>query len=247
MPLDASVHGWVLRYNHAGGNFHLVEPAGGDNGPVTLELSQYNGYNAPSGSAVTTSWNPGTDHLLLCCVALRGGSTEDQYVTAVSGNGLTWTKIVSGNDTQNACKLQIWYAIGTPTSGAVTLTLFAMPLAMGVQLISFSGVNVADPIGNSNVADTGATDTTPASVSVTTSANDSVVLGFLSTRNRSQSLPGGSTFTAILLNQLAGSGGNVSGSGSIYKTSGTSGTVETPTINISSGHDWIMAALEILT
>ncbi len=246
MPLGPSYDGWVLRYRHSAGDFHLVEPVS-PSGPVTLQLSQYKGEIVPSITMVTDSWSPSANHLLLCLVHIRGGSTPAAHVTGVSGNGLTWTKKTEKDDTQNAVCFQVWWALGNPTAGAVTLSLSTLTVNIGVQLLSFSNVNVTTPLGNVTNADTGATDTNTGDVNLTTSANNSKIVMHVVNRSQNTSLPGGSIFTPILVNQKIGSGGNVGGSNSwISPEIATSGTVQNCLFNLNSAGDWAMGAIEII-
>lgn len=246
MPLGPSYDGWVLRYRHSAGDFHLVEPVS-PSGPVTLQLSQYKGEIVPSITMVTDSWSPSANHLLLCLVHIRGGSTPAAHVTGVSGNGLTWTKKTEKDDTQNTVCFQVWWALGNPTAGAVTLSLSTLTVNIGVQLLSFSNVNVTTPLGNVTNADTGATDTNTGDVNLTTSANNSKIVMHVVNRNQNTSLPGGSIFTPILVNQKIDSGGNVGRSNSwISPEIATSGTVQNCLFNLSSAGDWAMGAIEII-
>ena len=244
MPLDASYDGYRIKYRHSDQSFVMVAPPSGG-GPVTLELSQYKGAMVPSGTMVTNSWTPGANHLLFCCAGIRGTSTPSAHITGVSGNGLTWTKIIDEDDTQNVIGMQIWWAKGpSPSAGAVTLTLSTLTVNIGVQLISFSGVH-SSPIGNVASADTGASDTATITTSLVTTANASKVLAFVMNRNNSVSIPGGSIFSAILANQVIDSGGSA-GRTSSYLSSEvtTSGTTVTPSFTISAG-DWTIGAVEI--
>jgi len=245
MPLDASYDGYRIKYRHSDQSFVMVAPPT-PSGPVTLQLSQHNDAMVPSGTFVTSSWSPAANNLLICCVGIRGTSTPAAHVTGVSGNGLTWTKFLERDDTQNAVSFQLWWAKGaSPTAGAVTLSLSTLTTNLGVQLLSFSNV-AASPIGNTASNDTGATDTTPATTSLVTSAANSKVVAFITNRSNILSIPGGSIFTAILVNQGIDSGGNV-GRRSSYISSEvvSSGTTVTPSFNLNSAGDWIIGAVEI--
>lgn len=245
MPLDASYDGYRIKYRHSDQSFVMTAPppAGG---PVTLQLSQFTGALVPSGTMVTSSWSPGANHLLLCCIGIRGTNTPSGHVTGVSGNGLTWTKLLERDDVQNVINLQIWWAKGaSPTVGAVTLNLNVLTVNIGVHLLSFSNV-ASSPLGNTATADTGATDTTPATTSLVTSAVNSKVVAFVMNRNNTLTIPGGSIFSAILANQVIDSGGST-GRTSSYLSSevAASGTTVTPSFNLSSAGDWTIAAAEI--
>lgn len=245
MPLDISYDGYRIKYRHSDQSFVMVAPPT-PSGPVTLELFQGSGAEAPSGSYSTPSWSPSANHLLVCCVGLRGTSTPSGHVTGVSGNGLTWTKFLEQDDTQNAVSFQLWWAKGaSPTAGAVTLSLSALTLNLGVHLVSFSGIS-ASPIGATASADNGATDTDVVTTSLVTTANNSKVLAFISGRNKTVSIPGGSLFTGIIMNEAFGSGGSIGRRTSLLSSEiVSSGTTVTPTFNLSAVDDWIIGAVEI--
>lgn len=244
MALDASKDGYVLRYSHSLNDFYLAAPPAA--GPITLGLSSFHSALTPSGTFVTASWSPAANSLLLCAIGNRSSNTPSGVVTGVTGNGLTWTKAVERDDNQNVIHCQLWYAIGTPSAGAVTVSLSAVPTNIGVHLVSFTNVKLSGPIGNTASADTGATDTTSATLNINTSANNSVVFAFLINRNQTITIPGGSLFSSILTNQTVDSGGNTNKTGSYYSSAiATSGTTVSPTFTLSSAGDWAMVAAEL--
>lgn len=217
---------------------------------IVIEQSVVTAVDTPSGSAASASWTPGSNELCLCLIANRGSNTPGNYNSAVSGNGLTWVNVLNQDDTQGQINLSVWRAMGaSPTTGAVTVTFAVDPTACSFQLLRISGVkttgtNGSGAIGNTASAETGATDTTPATTSVTTSANNSRVIGFASGRGQTYTV--GSGFTAIQINQTANSGGSVVRSNSEYKDVATSGTATTTDFSLSAAGDWAIAAIEIL-
>jgi len=211
---------------------------------IAIEQSIATLDGAPDTSKTSTSWTPGSNELLLCLVAIRGTSTPSGHVTGVSGNGLTWAKILERDDTQNVISLVVYAAQGaSPSAGGVTVTYGSFPLACSFQIIRLSGVDTSDAIGATATADTGATDTNAPAASVTTTRADSRVIGFGAGRNTSWT---GGAGTDILLNQQAGAGGSISSSHSEYIDVASSGTNQTMDFSISSAQDWVAAAIEIL-
>lgn len=248
MPLGPSYDGWVLRYRHSAGDFHLVEPAS-PSGPLTVEQALAYPDAAPNISFTTTSWTPGANNLLLACAAYRGGSTPTLYAGNVTGNGLTWVRIIDVDDTQGAVCLSIWRAMGTPTAGGVTFTYNNLPITASYQLIEISGTittgaNGADAIGATNGANTGATDTTTPSVGLTTTAANSWVFALGAGRNQAWSVTGAG-HTAILLNQISGAGGDTSRSHTSYKEVVSPGAA-TMDFTQGSATDWAVGGIEIL-
>lgn len=211
---------------------------------IAIEQSIPTADNAPDTSKTSTSWTPGSNELLLCLVAIRGSSTPSGHVSGVSGNGLTWTKILERDDTQNVISLVVYAAQGaSPSAGGVTVTYGSFPLACSFQIIRLSGVDTSDAIGATATADTGATDTATPAATVTTTRSNSRVIGFGAGRNNTWT---GGAGTDILIHQTAGAGGNVASSSSEYIDVASSATEQTMDFSISSAQDWVAAAIEIL-
>jgi hypothetical protein len=217
---------------------------------IAIAQSLATAVDVPNISADTTSWTPGVNDLCLCFVALRGGNTPAIYVSNVTGNGLTWVNVVNVDDTQAAICMTVWRAQGAaPTAGPVTVTWGTLPISASIQIhrltgTATSGTSGSGAIGATGTADNGTVESTPATTSLTTTAANSRVLGFAA--GRSQTFTQGSGYTAILKNQTASSGGNVSRSNSEYKdvASPALTTVDFSTTGILRG--WVIAGIEIL-
>lgn len=217
---------------------------------IVIQQSIATAVDTPATSATSTSWTPGSNELLLCLIAMRSTSAPGTNVSSVTGNGLTWVKVLDADDTQNVINLTVWRAMGaSPSAGGVTVNWALNPVSCNFQIIRFSGVdttgtNGSGAIGATNSANTGATDTTPATTSVTTTRANSRVIGFACGRGQTYTV--GSGFTSILINQTASSAGNAVRSSSEYKDVASSGTSTTTDFSLSSAGDWVIAALEIL-
>lgn len=208
---------------------------------IAIEQSLATLVDTPVTSATSDSWSPGSNELLLCYIAARGGSTPAAYTTGVTGNGLTWEKIQEQDDTQNNVTGSVWRAMGaSPSSGGVTVAFSTNPISMSFQLIRLSGVatggtNGSGAIGAVASAETGATDTATPSAVITTTAANSRLLG-LGT-GRGQAWTEGSGFTPILLNQIADTGGDTVRSHSEYKDVAGSGAETTVDFSIASANE----------
>lgn len=217
---------------------------------IVIEESIATPVATPSGSATSSSWTPGSNELCLCLIANRGTNTPANYTSGVTGNGLTWVKVLEQDDTQNAINLSVWRAMGSsPSAGGVTVTFAVDPVSCNFQVIRLSGVkttgtNGSGAIGNTASADTGGSDSSPATTSVTTTAANSRVIGFGA--GRGQTWTKGSAFTNILVNQTASSAGNISRSNSEYQDVAGSGSATTVDFSLSSAGDWVIAGIEIL-
>lgn len=217
---------------------------------IVIQQSIATPVDTPAGSATSSSWTPGSNELCLCLIAQRSNSAPDTNISGVSGNGLTWVKVLSKDDTQNNTNLSIYRAMGaSPTAGGVTVSWALDPTSVNFQIIRISGVdttgtNGSGAIGATASADTGASDTNPATTNLTTTRANSRVIGFGA--GRGQTWTEGSGFTAILKNQTASSAGNISRSSTEYKDVASSGTNTTVNFSLSAVGDWVMSALEIL-
>lgn len=196
---------------------------------------------APAGTSVTSSWTPAAGNQYLMFAGIRGGGAPSNFVTGVSGNGLTWVKIADVDDTQNVIAGTLWKGTGTPSAGAVTLTHGLDPISLSIQLIELSGAD--STLGAVATANVGATDDNAPTVDLTTTGANSMVLGLII--GRSATLTVGSGYTAIQINQTASSSGNISRSSSEYKIVASPG-LTTVNASLSSANDWAIIAVEVL-
>ena len=69
--------------------------------------------------------------------------------SSVTGLGLTWTQIASqcSGVATNQHRYEVWYAIGSPTAGAVTVTFTSSVNEGNVRVTRWGSVDTADPIG----------------------------------------------------------------------------------------------------
>lgn len=196
---------------------------------------------APAGTSVTSSWTPAAGNQYLMFAGIRGGGAPSNFVTGVSGNGLTWVKIADVDDTQNVIAGTLWKGTGTPSAGAVTLTHGLGPISLSIQLIELSGAD--STLGAVATANVGATDDNAPTVDLTTTGANSMVLGLII--GRSATLTVGSGYTAIQINQTASSSGNISRSSSEYKIVASPG-LTTVNASLSGANDWAIIAVEVL-
>ena len=202
---------------------------------------------ATSASSISAaSWTPGANDLILVWVACRSTVT----VSSVSGNGITFVQVLSDTEgTQAQCTLSLWRGMsGSPSTGQITATLSgtanaAVIVAHRITGADTGGTNGSGAIGASAIANTGATDTTAPSVSVTTTAANSRVYGGATHRNQTYTVGAGET--AISLNITAGTAGDVTSISTEYQDVASASSV---TINgtLASATDWIQGAVEVL-
>lgn len=68
-------------------------------------------------------------------------------VSSVSGMSLTWTQIASQCSGDGVHRIDVWYAIGSPTTGAVTAVLSGVADEVQLLVTRWGSVDTADPIG----------------------------------------------------------------------------------------------------
>lgn len=216
---------------------------------IVIEQAIATAVDTPSGSASSASITPLANELLLCLISIRGGGPPATAVSGVSGNGLTWVMVREEDDTQNAICATVYRAMGaSPSAGAVTVNFNVDPVAVNFQVLRISGVitsgtNGSGAIGDIDGADTGATDTATPTITLTTTAANSMVIGHGTGRGRTWA--NGGTLMPILLNQTANSGGNIVRSNTEYQDVAAIGNA-TVDFTISEANDWVLIALELL-
>ncbi len=124
------------------------------------------------------------------------------HLDRVSGLGLTWTLVKKQCAGRGSTSVELWMAMGTPSSnGPVTAHFPAAPSNAVITVVRYSGVYGDDPIGNvvsfsSNGEDglcTGGTDTDNYSFNLTTTANNAIVYAAVALRSRTHAPGAGYT------------------------------------------------------
>ena len=195
-------------------------------------------------SVSLTSWTPASNELVLLAVATR--STVS--VSSVAGNGLTWVNVLDIQDGQNQCRLSVWRAMGaSPSAGQITATLSGTATAVAAEATCFSGIDTGGTNGSAAVeasvsANQGATDTTTPTVSLTTVTANAWAVGFITHRQRTLTV--GSGYTAISINNAAGSAGDIT-SVSVEQLAVVTPAATTVDATLNATSDWVVIALSI--
>jgi hypothetical protein len=114
---------------------------------------------------------PLEDEEVLVAVTLRPARTT---VDRVTGNGLTWNRVIRQQDAQGELAIEVWRARGVaPTSGSVHVTTSSEAWSLNAQSLRLSPASVVASAGN----DTGPTDTRYPTVSVATPTGTTLALG----------------------------------------------------------------------
>jgi hypothetical protein len=189
-----------------------------------------------------------SDHLYLAAISMRPKTA----VLQISGLGLNWTLVKSKCAGRNTTAIEVWKAIGEPSSDdTVEATLASAPATAVIAVSRYSGVNVANPLGNVIAGNTnglnaagacsGGVDGSSYSFNLTTTVNNAVVYGAAAIKGRTHT-PGADYTERGEVSQL--SGANTCGLAIEDKLAASASTV------IANGSfndlvDWSVVALEI--
>lgn len=137
-----------------------------------------------TGNITLSSWTPGSNELLLLMV----GQNATGITPSISGNGMTWDQVATVTDAQSVTKTTLYRAQGTPSSGAITVTLTGNTAAAAARAFRFSGTatgsNGATAIEASTTAKVGASDNNDLKVSITTVTANAWAAAFSTHRYR---------------------------------------------------------------
>lgn len=207
-------------------------------------------YGVDPAELAFASWSPNEGDLLLLLVGIKD---SDDFVSSVAGNGQTWQRLFRHDDVQLNNKIDVWYAVcgPSPTAGSVVGQCGddgAEPNDLNTtqigHLLRISGADTTAPLPTYNSADTGATDTSTISVSLTTTVDNALVLGMTADRGAPFTIGFGG-WVAIRANDVLGSGGNVVSFSSYELEVATSGSNATFNGSMTSARDWVAAIIEV--
>ncbi|TMQ54210.1 MAG: tandem-95 repeat protein [Candidatus Eisenbacteria bacterium] len=122
-------------------------PVGGGagGGPVVFEEVQSGGSTGVATVSTSNSLAAVSGELYLAAVACKSSTA----VTAVSGLGLTWTRVRSQCGGRAQTSVEVWVGSGTPTAGTVTATLQKAATNAVIMVARYSGADPTSPLGNS--------------------------------------------------------------------------------------------------
>jgi hypothetical protein len=124
-----------------------------------------------------------------------------RQVTAVTGLGLTWTRLAAQCAGRNQTGLELWWAQGAATTGTVTATLASAPSNALIAVARYSGVSATNPVaplvaGNTNGingACANGVDSAAYSFNVTTTQANALVFGVVAMRTKTNAPGAGYT------------------------------------------------------
>lgn len=186
----------------------------GSVGGTTPTFEEFQQGGSTSSTSVTTATNLTgvTGHLYLAAIS----STSYRTVSAVTGLGVTWTRVAAQCGGRSRTGIELWWAQGAATTGSVTATLESASDAAEIAVARYSGVAATNPVSPLVAANTngvngscsGGSDQTTYSLGVTTTASQAVALGVVAIRYRTHTPGSGYTERAEV---AIGSGGSVAG------------------------------------
>ena len=178
----------------------------------TFEELQHGGSTSSTSVTTATNLTGVTGHLYLAAIS----STSYRTVSAVTGLGVTWTRVAAQCGGRSRTGIELWWAQGAATTGSVTATLESASDAAEIAVARYSGVAATNPVsplvaGNTNGVNgscSGGSDQAAYSLGVTTTASQAVALGVVAIRYRTHTPGSGYTERAEV---AIGSGGSVAG------------------------------------
>ena len=199
-----------------------------------------------SGAVVSAAVNPAAEpRVLLAAVATR----PYRSVSAVTGAGLSWTRLAAQCGGRNQTGVELWVAHGVPAVGTVTATLDSSASSVVMAVSSYAGAASVNPVGvpvaaNSNGvsgACSGGTDNTAYAIPVTPSVTNALIYSAATMRNKAHSP--GTAFIERLEETWGSSGDTVS-----VATQDSASSPSAPTVAdgfFSGTVDWAAVAVEI--
>lgn len=185
--------------------------------------------------------------MYVCFVATR--SNVD--VTGVTGLGLTWTPYVEQCAARAQQRIEMWYAYGAGSAGAVTAAHAACNASV-IAVLRYTGVSSTagqkigyNTLGSGGACSGGTDNDNCKGTLVTVHDNAWIVVGF-DTRNRAMTNTGGS-WTTRVNDVSAGSGGDITALSVEDRSTTTAGSHDFGgNTNLSGTADWAAAAQELL-
>ncbi len=113
-------------------------------GAVTFVESQTGGAAAAASVSTNAPLGGTAGDLYLAAVA----SKSLRSVTAVTGLGLTWTRVRAQCSGRSQTGVEIWSARGNPTPGVVTATLASSAESSVILVARYAGSDATTPVGN---------------------------------------------------------------------------------------------------
>jgi len=182
---------------------------------------------------------------------LSASTKEYQDTTSVTGLGLTWIELEDQPAGRSQTGISVWYATGSnPFTGNVTVTIESSAKALVVQLHRMSGVDVNDPIGITESANTngenglgsGGVDDSYPNLDFVTTTPYATIFGTIARRHVVIDTPG-SGYTILVESQI-GASGDIAGISTEYVTVQNNGSVVVDA-TLTSDVDWAIVGVEI--
>ena len=217
------------------------------NGQITHEETQTGGSSNSTILKTSMSLTALSGQLYLAAISTR----PKVSVLSVSGLGLTWTLVKAQCSGRNNTGVEVWKAIGTPSSNdTVTATLASAPTNAVIAVSRYSGVDGVTPIGNTISGNTtgpdgacsGGLDTNAYSLNLVTTMNGAMVYGAAAMRSKTHTRGAGYTERAEI---HQGTVSNSMASVAVEDQSFASAATVVVDGSFNASVDWAVVALEM--
>ena len=224
-------------------SFTILKGEGGPPPPAgPVHAQTVTGTSSGSSSVRSGTVAGFADHLYLAAVSTRPLSA----VNAVSGLGLTWSRVRAQCGGRGTTGVEVWQARGAPTgSGQVTATLGSSSGRAVIAVSRYSGASGVGASASANASSSGAcsggSDRSSYAVSLTTTVPNALRYGAVALRNRTHQPGSGYSERADL---RRGSGSSAAGeavedrAAPAVSTAPVDGT-------LSGSTDWAAVAVEV--
>jgi VCBS repeat-containing protein len=214
---------------------------------ITYEQTVTGGASSSTTVSTASNVNGVSGRIYLAAIASKNYTS----VANVTGLGITWTRVIAQCAGRNQTGVEVWVAHGSPlVSGIVTATLSTAPSNAVIAVTSYSGADVANPIGSVISGNTkglngtcsGGSDKNSYSFNITTTQDGSMVYGAIAMRSVPHT-PGSGYIERVEIFH-GGSGGSAAGLAVVDKTVAVAGAV---TLNgtFNNNVDWAVAGIEL--
>ena len=220
-------------------------PLGGSE--VIHEESQSGGSSEATSVSTAANLTGVIGHLYLAAITTK----QFQAVTAVTGLGLTWNRLIQQCSGRNQTGIEVWTARGIPSGNSqVTAILAAAPNSAAIIVSRYSGLDALEPTGtllsgNTNGQSgvcTSGSDSSSYTFSMTTTANGALIYAVAAMRNKAHEP--GAAYTELAEFTQGNSGSTAAGLAVQQQAVLTESTVLLDGA-FSSSVDWAVAGVEL--
>jgi len=195
-----------------------------------------------SGESVSlTSWTPQAGEFVLLFAAQR----DESVAISVSGNNLSWTELQNCDNVQGQTGISVWKGEGaSPEAGQITVTATGNAKPVMCAALRISGADGTSPVDTSAQDGGPDPDDDDMIIGITTGVENALVIAGGSHRTAIFTVPGGET--GISINNLAGSGGDVTRLSVWSEQASAAGSYQLgDTADLNAATDWCTVGVSV--